>query len=221
MMWRARMVLAVVAAAVLAGCGSDAPTGGMPPASEWKPPAPEPSVVEGGRRNKRAAGTSASHALGAAPEDPHAGLDVEEGEERGGGDDDEPEAAGEADEDPHGGDEEKMTPRETVARGEIRAAGEATAVVKPGAILYVSATPVDPASGKPTGSAVAVERFEIKSLPMPFELAGASYQGEVVITAWTDADGEARTREPGDAEGRVRARLPAEGVDLVLDSVLK
>jgi len=68
---------------------------------------------------------------------------------------------------------------------------------------------------------VAVDRFEVTSLPMKFELAAAPYKGDVVITAWTDGDGEARTREPGDAEGRVRARLPADKVDLVLDKLLK
>jgi hypothetical protein len=220
-MWT-RMALAVLAAAVLAACKREA-SGGMPPVSEWKPPAPKPSVVEGGRRGKGTARGSASHALGADPDDPHAGLDVDEPE----GDEDEEgepagaeEAADEADENPHGDDEAQMAPRETLARGQIRAGGEAEAVVKPGTVLYVSAVPVG-ADDRPAGSAVAVERFEIAALPMPFELKGGRFQGDVLITAWTDADGEARTRQAGDAEGQVKARLPADGVDLVLDRVLK
>ncbi len=216
------MALAVLAAALIAACKREA-SGGMPPVSEWKPPAPRPSVVEGGRRSRGKARASASHALGADPDDPHAGLDVEQPE---GDEDDEggpagaEEAADEADENPHGDDQEAMAPRETLARGQIRAGGEAEAVVKPGAVLYVSAVPVGD-DDKPSGSAVAVERFEISAMPMPFELKGGRFEGDVVITAWTDADGEARTRQAGDAEGQIRARLPADGIDLVLDRVLK
>jgi hypothetical protein len=216
-MQRARMALAILAAVALAACKREA-SGGMPPASEWKPPAPKASSVEGGGHRKGTARGSASHTLAADPADPHAGIDMDEEEP------DSPEAAEEADdpadENPHGDDEEQMAPRETVASGQIRASGDATAVVKPGVVLYVSAVPVDGA-GKPSGSAVAVERFEVSALPMSFELAAAHYEGDVVITGWTDADGEARTRQPGDAEGRVKAHLPAEGIDLVLDSVLK
>jgi hypothetical protein len=229
---RMRTALAILAVAILAAgagaCDREAP-GGMPPAAEWKPPAPKQSVVEGGGRGRGRARGSASHALAADPADPHAGVDMEaDGEaEEGGGDDGaaevDPSAEGaEGDEEnPHGADEEQMAPRETLARGEIRAAGEAAAVVKPGAVVYLSAVPIDSASGQPSGSAVAVDRFEVQSLPMPFELSGKAFRGEVLITAWTDADGEARTREAGDAEGRVRARLPADGVSLVLDKVLK
>ena len=219
------MALAVLAAALLAACKRDA-SGGMPPVSEWKPPAPKPSVVEGGRRGKGAKRGSASHALGADPNDPHAGIDMdqpegEEGEEDGeGGPAGAEEAADDADENPHGDDEAQMAPRETLARGQIRTGGEAEAAVKPGSVLYVSAVPVGD-DDKPSGSAVAVERFEVSALPMPFELKGGRFQGDVLITAWTDADGEARTRQAGDAEGQVRARLPADGIDLVLDRVLK
>lgn len=229
---RAHMAMAVLAAVLLAaatGCDREA-KGGLPPASEWKAPAPKPSKVEGGRRGKgRSARGTASHQLGASAEDPHAGLEAEEVDEARAS-----EGAAEAAEeggaeDPHGADPghgeeadvEERAPRQTVARGEVRASGEAAAAVKPGAVMYVSAVPIDPDSGQPKGSAIAVDRFEVKSLPMRFELSGSRYEGDVVITAWTDGDGEARTREPGDAEGRVRARLPADGVQLVLDKVLR
>jgi hypothetical protein len=223
----ARMsLLAALALAAATGCDRDAP-GGMPPASEWKPPAPKASKVEGGRRGaKRPARGSASHQM--VPQDEtHAGVEAEG---------DEGAAAGDEEEDPHGPDpghgeeqadeeadepEADRGPRETVARGQISAAGEAAEAVKPGDVLYVTAVPIDADSGQPKGSAIAVDRFEVTELPMPFELAASPYEGDVVITAWTDADGEARTREPGDAEGRVRARLPADKVDLVLDTVLK
>lgn len=216
MLLRRMALLAVVATA--AACDRGEPQPGLPPASEWKPPAAKPSKVEGGGRGKaRSPRGSASHRLEDGP-----GAAAEEGEEQA------------ADEDPHGPDpdhgedgeaegeeeEQDLGPRETVAKGRIRAAGEASAAVAPGAVIYVSAVPVD-GSGQPTGSAIAVDRFEVKQLPMEFELEGAAFTGEVVITAWTDQDGEARTREPGDAEGRVRARLPATGIDLVLDKVLK
>ena len=226
-MRRARMAMFNLAAAAMlvagAGCEKDAP-GGLPPATEWKAPAPKPSKVEGGRRGKgRSERGAASHKLGAA-EDPHAGLDMEEGEA---GEEEEGEAAGEEGEDPHGPDpghgedaeEEERGPREKVASGVIRASGEAAAAIKPGAVLYLSAVPIDPDSGRPTGNAIAVDRFEVKALPMPFELFGGPFEGNVVITAWTDGDGEARTREPGDAEGRVQARVPADRIEVVIDEV--
>jgi hypothetical protein len=226
MMLLARTVLLAAALVAAAGCDSDAPPG-MPPASEWKPPAPRPSKAEGARRGgKRGARGSASHRLDVEAKDKGAGMAAEQ--EGGGAGDD-----GASEEDPHGPDpghgeeaaeeaeEVEAGPRETLVRGQIRAAGDAAAAIKPGAILYVSAVPIDPDSGQPKGTAVAVDRFEVTSLPMKFELAAAPYKGDVMISAWTDADGEARTREPGDAEGRVRARLPAERVDLVLDKVLK
>jgi hypothetical protein len=199
----------------------------MPPASEWKPPAPKNSKVEGARRGKkRTSRDSASHRM-VPNADTQAGMEAEG---------DEGAAAGDDEEDPHGPDpahgeeqaaeedeepEADRGPRETVARGQIRAAGEAAGAVKPGSVLYVTAVPIDADSGQPKGSAIAVDRFEVTALPMAFELAASPYEGDVVITAWTDADGEARTREPGDAEGRVRARLPADKVDLVLDKLLK
>jgi len=220
-MWLARAVL-LTALAAGAGCDSDAPPG-MPPASEWKPPAPKPSKAEGGRRGGKRTRGSASHRLDVeAKQQGGAGMAAEEGS-----------AAGDEEEDPHGPDpghgeeaageaeEVESGPRETLVRGQIRAAGEAAQAIKPGAVLYVSAVPIDPDSGQAKGTAVAVDRFEVTSLPMKFELAAAPYKGDVVITAWTDRDGEARTREPGDAEGRVRARLPADKVDLVLDKLLK
>ena len=227
----ARMsLLAALALAAAPGCDRDA-TGGMPPASEWKAPAPKASKVEGARRgSKRPSRGNASHRM-VPNDDTHAGMEAEEDEGAEGAE------AGDEEEDPHvpdpGHGEEQAAeeedddpeadrgPRQTVARGQIRAAGEAAGAVKPGSVLYVTAVPIDADSGQPKGSAIAVDRFEVTAMPMPFELAASPYEGDVVITAWTDADGEARTREPGDAEGRVRARLPADKVDLVLDKVLK
>jgi hypothetical protein len=51
--------------------------------------------------------------------------------------------------------------------------------------------------------------------------AGTRFDGDVVITARVDGDGEARTKEPGDVEGRVQARVPAKDLDLVLDTALR
>src|SRR5262245_43435104 len=125
-MQRARMALAILAAVALAACKRDA-SGGMPPAAEWKPPAPKPSSVEGGRHRKGTARGSASHSLAADPADPHAGIDMDEEE----ADSPDEEADDQPDENPHGDDEEQMAPREAVASGQIRASGDATSVVKP------------------------------------------------------------------------------------------
>jgi hypothetical protein len=63
---------------------------------------------------------------------------------------------------------------------------------------------------------------------MPFELterdvmtAGTRFDGEVLIRARVDGDGEARTKLPGDVEGSLRARVPSQNLDLVLDTPLR
>jgi hypothetical protein len=157
--------------------------------------------------------------------DPHAGLDMSGGEAEG-------EAAG-GEEDPKMASIESPDPDRPIdankyLRGTIRADAKVAAGIRPGAVLFLSARPIDPASGEVTGSPVAVARLDVSELPMPFELserdamaAGTRFEGDVLISARIDGDAEARTREPGDVEGQLRAHIPARGLDLVLDSLLR
>ena len=87
---------------------------------------------------------------------------------------------------------------------------------------------VDKATGEVLGSPMAVEKLTADKLPLAFNLdernmmvKGTTFQGDVLLTARIDQDGEARTKEPGDIEGRARARVPAEKIDIVLDTVLR
>src|SRR5690606_11471667 len=155
--------------------------------------------------------------------DPHAGLDM-------GG-------AG----DPHAGldmemagleppDPDRPIDQSKFLRGRIRAAGDAAGapgLVK-GAIVFLSAWPIDPATGESLGAPVAVDKLELGELPMEFQLderhmmvKGTRFEGTVLLRAHVDGDGEARTREPGDVEGTVKATIPSTGIDLVLDTVLR
>jgi hypothetical protein len=189
---------------------------------------------------------------GGDPDDPHAGMNM------GGGDPDDPHAgmsmggqgdphAGlSGDQDPHanldmgggGGDPDmaglqppdpdRKIDANKFLRGTIRAGKDLTAAIKPGAVLFLSAWPVDPTTGELLGAPVAVAKLEVDKLPMKFELSerdvmvdGTRFEGDVLISARVDGDGEARTKEPGDVEGRSRARIPARGIDLVLDTALR
>jgi hypothetical protein len=49
-------------------------------------------------------------------------------------------------------------------------------------------------------------------------LGTGKFEGAVVLTARVDRDGEARTKEAGDIEGRVSATIPQGGLKLVLDT---
>ncbi len=52
-------------------------------------------------------------------------------------------------------------------------------------------------------------------------VAGTRFEGDVVVYARVDGDGEASSTLPGDVEGRVEASIPAEGLSLVLDTVIE
>jgi hypothetical protein len=87
---------------------------------------------------------------------------------------------------------------------------------------------VNPATGEIIGTPVAVDRIDISELPASFRLteanamaAGTTFQGAVLIQARVDGDGEARTKSPGDVTGEVGATIPAEDLELRLDTVLQ
>jgi hypothetical protein len=237
-------------AALALVCGCDRDSGdrrGVPPASAWKPPAAEVSEVEGqaGRASEPDTDPHAGIATGSV-DDPHAGLDM-------GGRAGDPHASLTGDQDPHAGldldgvgvpsgdggvdpamagmsppDPDRPIDPSKFLRGSIRASAEIEAAIKPGAVLFLSAWPVAPATGEVLGSPVAVAKLAVGKFPMPFDLSerdgmvdGTRFDGDVLLTARVDGDGEARTKEPGDVEGRMRARIPASGLDLVLDTALR
>jgi len=220
-----RLVLVLVfCVSWLIGCDD----GGMrvPPAAQWKPPEVVPSVV--GKQKTRArtpADTDDDDEAEAEAEtddesDPHAGLDV-----------DDPHAGLDMEEDDLGGleppDPDRPIDPKKFLHGRIRAGANA-GTIAPGAIVFLSAWPLDKNTGEVLGSPLAVEKLIADKLPLEFRLdernmmvKGTQFAGDVIITARVDRDGEARTKEPGDVEGRARATIPADKIDLVLDTVLR
>ena len=113
-------------------------------------------------------------------------------------------------------------------RGTIVVTEETKQLVKPGAVVFLSVRPVNPESGQVTGPPLAVEKLTISQLPMPFSLSeaqamigGTSFTGDVLIKAWTDQDGDAMTKQPGDVLGSLRAKIPADKLRLALDTPRK
>jgi hypothetical protein len=157
--------------------------------------------------------------------DPHAGMDMGGGDphagmDMGGGD---PRMAMVEPPDPNRPiDESKFV------SGTITASAEVAPKVKAGAILFISAKPINPATGEVIGGPLAAERIDITELPVALKLternamsAGTRLDGEVLIQARIDGDGDAISKEPGDITGEVRAKVPAGKLGLELDTILR
>jgi hypothetical protein len=141
--------------------------------------------------------------------DPHAGLD-RAGDEQ----------------DPHGGPPAHIDPSR-VLEGTIEAGPTLAAQIKAGDIIFLQAKKIGP-TGQPMSPPIAVKRVDVTALPMQFRLdetnqmmQGTTFDGEVVIIARVDRDGEARSRTPGDVEGQIKATVPARGLKLVLDTAVQ
>ena len=207
----------------LACCGSEKKPEQMPAASSWaaagtsdvSPMANDPHAgVDMGGAEDPHAGLDMGpmgdpHAgLDMGANDPHAGLDM--GEEEGF----------------VAPDPNRVVDPKMFVSGHISINAQTEALVRPGAIVFVSVRPANQ-NGAEAGQTLAVERYEVKSLPLEFHLsgiqsmlAGTRFSGDVEIYARVDGDGEASTALAGDVEGRVQATIPASGLSLVLDSVL-
>jgi hypothetical protein len=238
------LALAAVAASACEKDQTAAASGrGLPPANQVELPTPAPSQLPG-----QLAGADPHGAL--AARDPHAGMDLAGDPHAGmnlggdphagmnlGGD---PHAgmnladphAGMSADDPHGGMVMAQGPAKPVdpsmfLRGTIAGNKQTADKIKPGDVVFVSVKPINPATGEIIGGTIAVDRLEVATLPVRFDLTGnnamfpnTTFEGEVVIQARVDHDGEARTKQPGDVEGQVRAKIPADKIALILDTVI-
>jgi hypothetical protein len=172
----------------------------------------------------------------AAGGDPHAGMDMGGGDphagmDMGGGD---PHAGMDMGGDPHAGvqagpggmlppDPNREIDPNKFLRGTLSASKEMAGRIKPGAVVFLSARPINKATGESLGAPLAVARLDVKKLPMPFELTGRNsmvrgtdFSGDVQIYARVDGDSEASSVQPGDIEGAVVATIPADNLKLVL-----
>jgi hypothetical protein len=203
---------------VFVACGGDKREG-LPPASEWKEPEPgaapkvdKPKPVVGGGAAGQGGNPHAGTAMGGG--DPHAGMGAAgmggaPHAGMGGG-----AATGAGHASAGGGS--------VLARGKIVAGDAVKARITGPVVIFISARVVDPASGVAAGAPVAIAKLDGVTLPGAFELSGAAQAGgELEITAWTDGDGDAMSKQPGDNLGTLRIKVPAEAAEIKLDRVLE
>jgi hypothetical protein len=204
-------------------------TAGLPKATDWSAPQGGSGGAAPGGGDPHGGDPHAGMDMGG---DPHAGMDMGGGDphagmDMGGGD-------------PHAGmdmggapeleppDPNRAIDPSQFLRGKIVPTDETKALIKPGAIVFLSVRPVEPTSGEVIGSPLAVARLDVQTFPLVFSLdgnnamsKGTDFKGDVVIVARVDGDGEAKSKEPGDVEGSVRAKIPADNLTLSLDTVLR
>lgn len=185
----------------LLGCGKSH-NEGLPPATDWAT-----DDVTGGAKVQPPAASDDPHA-GMLEDDPHAG--VEGAPPLTGGDEIEAEdVAGHAPPQP--------ADPATLIKGTLKLSPKLAGRIKPDGVIYLMVkTPG--ADGKPTGSALSVERLVWNGNGQPFELSGAT--GEVLVVARYDQDGEATKEQPGDVIGIARVKPPADKVVVELDTVV-
>jgi hypothetical protein len=223
-----RLTVMALAASLLVACGGEEE---LPEAQGWQAPPPIPGITGAGDGH---AGMGAHGGM----VNPHAGMDPHGGMNPHAGMDPHGGMNPHAGMDPHGGmnplagfdppDPHRAIDPSRYLRGAIRADESVRGHIDRGDILFLSVKPIDPASGEVIGGTIAAERLVVSEFPLAFELtelhmmvAGTSFEGHVVIEARVDGDGEALTRLPGDVEGSVRAEIPADGLDLILDSLVQ
>jgi hypothetical protein len=110
-------------------------------------------------------------------------------------------------------------------RGVLKVDAKAKANVKAGGAVFLIVKKAD-ANGAPSGPPLAVDKV-LYSDGLKFELteaqamvAGTELVGDVVVSARFDQDSDAISKQPGDVTGMVRVKVPADNVELKLDTVL-
>ncbi|MHC5035476.1 MAG: c-type cytochrome biogenesis protein CcmI/CycH [Planctomycetota bacterium] len=232
-----RSSVCALAAALVAGnfaCKKDADEkGGLPPSEEWEAPSdpgPAPTV-------EAPQAAAADQAAAREPSDPQVGMRSNPHADKGA----DPHAGMGAD--PHAGlglkpgsvaehglpsdDPNRPIDESKFLAGTITVGDDLAKRVKPGSVVFLSVHRFDPKTQGPSGAPLATEKLAAAQFPASFRLTernamgGGRFSGEVVITAWTDQDRDAISKQPGDLLGRVKASIPADGLRLMLDTVLE
>jgi hypothetical protein len=181
------------------GAEDDDPHGGM----AMDPTAANPHA--GMAMDPTAANPHAGMAMDPTAANPHGGMDP-------GGD---PPV-----DNPHGGviGQEVVDPGHVV-RGVIELGAAAAGKAKPGTAVFVIAKHPD-AQGKPAGALLGVQRVDWPATgDAAFTIEGPSLEGDVVVTAHYDQDGEVRSTDPGDLLGAARVTVPSDKLVITLDTV--
>jgi hypothetical protein len=118
----------------------------------------------------------------------------------------------------------KVDPTKRI-RGTIKVDAKAKANVKAGGAIFLIVKKAD-ANGQPSGPPLAVDKV-LYADGLKFELteanamvAGTELTGDVVVSARYDQDSDAISKQPGDVTGMTKVKIPAENVELKLDTVL-
>lgn len=110
--------------------------------------------------------------------------------------------------------------------GTVLVAPADQAKIPAGAAIFLSVRAAD-AGGQAAGMPIAVDKLIAGGTwPLTFRITeaqamvgGTPFAGTVIISARYDQDGEARSKQPGDISGTVKATIPADGLVITLDTV--
>jgi len=200
---------------------------GLPPAESWQAPSPASGSTAGAAATQGGMGNPHG---GMDMNDPHAGLDMNNphggtGHPQGGMGDGGVDVTQLGLQPP---DPDRAVDPGKFLKGTIKPTAETKTRIGPGAVIFLSVKRADPATGQPTGAPLAVQRVPLSVWPLWFELteadamvSGTAFDGDVVITAWSDQDQDAISKQPGDVQGQVRTKIPAKDLVLVLDKVIQ
>lgn len=222
--------LSLAIAVPATGCSRDKKRqDGLPPAQEWKAdgtgamvpmgqnmPAPAPPPGMAGAQGAAPGMAGDPHAgLGIDPTDPHAGMNIA--------------GAGGTDVSQLGlppPDPSRPIDPSRYVKGVIKVGDKAKARAQPGTTVFIVVKRADP-SGEPVGTALAVEKLTWANGDLAFELTeknamvgGTELTGDVIVTARYDQDGDALSKEAGDIVGQARVKLPADNVQVLLETIL-
>ncbi len=212
-----RIAPLVVATLLAVGCSKKSQDG-LPPASDWSGGQPGEAVPQ---------------QQGAMPNNPHGGDMTAQGDmppghpdiggggggQGGGGPD--VTKMGFSAPDPN----RKIDPNHHVT-GTLKVTDKTKALVKAGGAVFLIVKKAD-ASGAPSGPPLAVDRV-LYTDGLKFSLtdanamvAGTELSGDVVITARYDQDSDAISKQPGDVTGQLKVKVPADNIEIALDTVLQ
>ena len=151
-------------------------------------------------------------------DDPHAGMNVDEGD----GDEMEEGSTGQL---PPGHPDPTANAHATTSndpalriKGVLKVSPKLKDRLKPGAVVFLFVKTVG-GDGKPAGAPVAVDRLDWTADGEAFEL-GSTVPGEVFVMARFDQDGDAMKAQPGDVTAQVKVKVPADKVELTLDTIV-
>lgn len=218
----------LVAILLAAGCSKKSQDG-LPPAQDWSggqmaEAQPQPGAAKTNPHGSEASGMN-PHTMGSSGamppgHPPTEGLPPGHPPMQGGGGPDVTQMGLQAP-DPN----RKLDPNRRI-RGVLKVDAKAKANVKAGGAVFLIVKKAD-ANGAPSGPPLAVDKVSYAD-GLKFELteaqamvAGTELTGDVVVTARYDQDSDAISKQPGDVTGMVRVKVPADNVQLNLDTVLQ